>query len=75
MGNTNIRVAMNQMNIKPQPTAAASTLDNNLLSFNSSNNNSASMSTWSWNKTNNSNNRTTDKAVALSAQEINEFLR
>lgn len=71
MGNTNIRVPMHQMNITQQTTAAPPTLGNNLLSFNNSNN-GAMMSSSSWN--NSKKNGSTDKAVALSAQEINDFL-
>lgn len=63
MGNTSNRVLMNQMNAMQQNAAAPPTMGNNLLSFNSSNNNSNSTKTG-----------TTDKAVALSAQEINDFL-
>lgn len=62
---------MNQ--IIQQKIAPAPTLNSNLLSFNSSNN-SALMSPSSWNTTNSSKNGATEKAVALSAQEINDFL-
>lgn len=71
MGNTNIHVPMSGMNIAQQKTPAPPTLGNNLLSFNSSTN-SAVMSPLTWHNPHSSKNG--EKAVALSAQEINDFL-
>lgn len=74
MGNTNYRVSAGQINVAQQkPALAAPALGNNLLSFNSSSN-SAMLSPSSWNNANSSKNGSTDKAVALSAQEISDFL-
>lgn len=71
MGNTNIHVPMSEMNITQQRTTAPPTLGNNLLSFNSSTN-SAVMSPLSWHNAQIKQNG--EKPVALSAQEINDFL-
>lgn len=68
VANTNNRVPMSQVNIAQKKATA---LGNNLLSFNDSNKN-AMMSPTSW--TNNNKNESSDKTVALSAQEINDFL-
>lgn len=72
MGNT--RVPMNQMNFTQPTTAAAPSMGNSLLSFNTMNNNSGMMSPLAWTNASSAKNGSTDKAVALSAQEINDFL-
>lgn len=71
MGNTNIHVPMSEMNISQQKAPGPPTLGNNLLSFNSGTN-SAVMSPMSWHNAHGS--KSEEKSVALSAQEINDFL-